>query len=462
MLYSETLKQENIDFDFVKAKDALKKKADNRLKISSTNTEELQKFLQDFFYPKKQTGETGQNKELEKQLAQIYEEKTGKVFEDFSLGANKLKLKSLDDDLKIIREQYEQFSHVQKIQLNTIDQRLNKCEMLLKKIDKLDKNKITEVQKEIEQEAKNLKKNLENFLKDYKKDGLKPEDYISIEKDKSALALVEKIDKSYKKLSVYGIYPKDYGGLFELALGLTQYNIDNIAEETVKELTVKELLEEVEKKVKGSEKVSGDTQFNVKDIIEGINFKKDGSVSLNKKKGAGSSRSQKMDIIFSFPQGQNKKRDYRVSAKNWETSGDFGETSLWYVIQRTFNLKEADAFLKTMGKSNASVNQLQEAHNFAKLAIFLDVIMGYSQKNGWVDTIVLNIRKQQKIIVESITNLLNGIEQKKGKISIIYPVLDVREKGERIAQEAENEDIFKINLIKEYIDMKVSARYHLS
>lgn len=462
MLYSETLKQENIDFDFVKAKDALKKKADNRLKISSTNTEELQKFLQDFFYPKKQTGETGQNKELEKQLAQIYEEKTGKVFEDFSLGANKLKLKSLDDDLKIIREQYEQFSHVQKIQLNTIDQRLNKCEMLLKKIDKLDKNKITEVQKEIEQEAKNLKKNLENFLKDYKKDGLKPEDYISIEKDKSALALVEKIDKSYEKLSVYGIYPKDYGNLFELALGLTQYNIDNIAEETVKELTVKELLEEVEKKVKGSEKVSGDTQFNVKDIIEGINFKKDGSVSLNKKKGAGSSRSQKMDIIFSFPQGQNKKRDYRVSAKNWETSGDFGETSLWYVIQRTFNLKEADAFLKTMGKSNASVNQLQEAHNFAKLAIFLDVIMGYSQKNGWVDTIVLNIRKQQKIIVESITNLLNGIEQKKGKISIIYPVLDVREKGERIAQEAENEDIFKINLIKEYIDMKVSARYHLS
>ena len=462
MLYSETLKQENIDFDFVKAKDALKKKADNRLKISSTNTEELQKFLQDFFYPKKQTGETGQNKELEKQLAQIYEEKTGKVFEDFSLGANKLKLKSLDDDLKIIREQYEQFSHVQKIQLNTIDQRLNKCEMLLKKIDKLDKNKITEVQKEIEQEAKNLKKNLENFLKDYKKDGLKPEDYISIEKDKSALALVEKIDKSYEKLSVYGIYPKDYGNLFELALGLTQYNIDNIAEETVKELTVKELLEEVEKKVKGSEKVSGDTQFNVKDIIEGINFKKDGSVSLNKKKGAGSSRSQKMDIVFSFPQGQNKKRDYRVSAKNWETSGDFGETSLWYVIQRTFNLKEADAFLKTMGKSNASVNQLQEAHNFAKLAIFLDVIMGYSQKNGWVDTIVLNIRKQQKIIVESITNLLNGIEQKKGKISIIYPVLDVREKGERIAQEAENEDIFKINLIKEYIDMKVSARYHLS
>lgn len=460
MLYSETLKQENIDFDFVKAKDALKKKADNRLKISSTNTEELQKFLQDFFYPKKQTGETGQNKELEKQLAQIYEEKTGKVFEDFSLGANKLKLKSLDDDLKIIREQYEQCSHVQKIQLNTIYQRLNKCEMLLKKIDKLDK--ITEVQEEIKREAENLQKNLNDFLIGYKEDGLKPEDYIFIKEDENALALIEKIDKSYEKLSVYGIYPKDYGDLFELALGLAQYNIDNIAEETVKELTVKELLEEVKKKVKGSEKVSGDTQFNVKDIIEGINFKKDGSVSLNKKKGAGSSRFQKMDIIFSFPQGQNKKRDYRVSAKNWEISGDFGETSLWYVIQRTFNLEEANVFLKTMGKPNTSKNQLQKAHEFAKMAIFLDIIMGYSQKNGWVDTIVLNIRKQKKIIVESIIELLGDMDKKRNKINIIYPASDVRKKGKKISQKTENEDIFKINLIKEYIDMKVSARYHLS
>ena len=451
MLYSEKLEQENINFDFIRAKNDLKEKAYNRLKISSADTEELQGFLQELFYPKG----IGQNKKLEEKLAKIYEEKAGKVFENFSLGENKLKLKSLDDDLKIIREQYEQCSHAQKIQLNTIYQRLNKCEMLLKKIDKLDK--ITEVQEEIKREAENLQKNLNDFLIGYKEDGLKPEDYIFIEKNENALALIEKIDKSYEKLSVYGIYPKDYGDLFELALGLAQYNIDNMVD-----LTAEELLEEVEKKVKGSEKVSGDTQFNVQDIIEGIDFKKDGSVSLNSKKGAGSSRSQKMDIIFSFSQGQNKKRDYRVSAKNWETSGDFGETSLWYVIQRTFNLEEANVFLKTMGKPNTSKNQLQKAHEFAKMAIFLDIIMGYSQKNGWVDTIVLNIRKQKKIIVESIIELLGDMDKKRNKINIIYPASDVRKKGKKISQKTENEDIFKINLIKEYIDMKVSARYHLS
>lgn len=451
MLYSETLSQENIDFDFVQAKNDLKGRAYNRLKISSADTEELQRFLKELFYPKG----IGQNKKLEEKLAKIYEEKAGKVFENFSLGENKLKLKSLDDDLKIIRERYEQFSHKKKIQLNTIYQRLNKCEMLLKKIDKLDK--ITEVQEEIKREAEDLQKNLNDFLINYKEDGLEPEDYIFIEKDENALALVKKIDKSYEKLSVYGIYPKDYGSLFELALGLAQYNIDSMVD-----LTTKELLEEVEKKVKGSDPVLGDTQFNMQDIIESINFKKDGSVSLNKKKGADSSRFQKMDIIFSFPQGQNKKRDYRISAKNWETSGGFGETNLWYVIQRTFNLKEADAFLKTMGKLNVSKNQLQKAHEFAKMAIFLDTIMGYSQENGWVDTIVLNIRQQKEIIVESVTELLNNMGKKRNKINVIYPASDVRKKGKKISQKTENEDIFKINLIKEYIDMKVSARYHLS
>jgi hypothetical protein len=84
-----------------------------------------------------------------------------------------------------------------------------------------------------------------------------------------------------------------------------------------------------------------------------------------------------MDILLKLPDIANQ--PFRISAKNWNSANDFGETNLWYALSRTVSKKTAlEHYMYSLAAYEANDNQLKAAHNLAKMSVFLDTIMGYS------------------------------------------------------------------------------------
>lgn len=121
-------------------------------------------------------------------------------------------------------------------------------------------------------------------------------------------------------------------------------------------------------------------------------------------------KSGKADVLFKLPTVES---DFKISAKSWGqyfNQHTFNETSLFNALIRTSNLDYTLAYGLVVGYYNP-VGQLYDwvqAHEFAKLCIFLDTVMGYSQKNNWVDTIVIENRgnKETPVSVYSIRQIL--------------------------------------------------------
>jgi hypothetical protein len=49
------------------------------------------------------------------------------------------------------------------------------------------------------------------------------------------------------------------------------------------------------------------------------------------------------------------------------------------------------------------------AHRLAKYSILIDILMGYSQTENYADTIVINVRSEQRVIVGSIVDIIDQI-----------------------------------------------------
>jgi hypothetical protein len=114
----------------------------------------------------------------------------------------------------------------------------------------------------------------------------------------------------------------------------------------------------------------------------------------------------------------------------------------------------------------SSENSLENAHNFAKMAIVLDTLVGYSQKENWVDTLVINDRKSGKIIVEHIPTLVNKYAKgdTSSKLSVIgYPEGTIRDYSEKLYEshisEAKDIQRYRTEMVAKLAGHMTAAKY---
>lgn len=122
-------------------------------------------------------------------------------------------------------------------------------------------------------------------------------------------------------------------------------------------------------------------------------------------------KQSKMDVEISFNTGFTKK----LSLKNWASiyssnnREGFGETNILGALIRSAGLNSSQKYSLALLSNSSGI--LNSAHNFAKLSIAADILMGISQKDNWASDLVINDRSEKCIYVYSIPSLLNNIEK---------------------------------------------------
>lgn len=152
----------------------------------------------------------------------------------------------------------------------------------------------------------------------------------------------------------------------------------------------------------------------------------------------------KVDITFKIPE---VKEGFNISAKNWQSllDRDFGETTLYNALMRTVNLDKTLEYGLVLGYYGPRDKIWPElkVHQFAKVAVLVDTLIGYSQINNYADTLVINDRsnKSKPIKVYSMYDILDKLDRDLDLIDSL-PVLnyseaitgfDLKQKGENIA-----------------------------
>lgn len=119
----------------------------------------------------------------------------------------------------------------------------------------------------------------------------------------------------------------------------------------------------------------------------------------------------KMDVEIFF----NDNNTAKLSLKNWANiissneSFGLGETNILGALIRSAGLNSSQNYSLALLSNSSSI--LNSAHNFAKLSIAADILMGISQKDNWASDLVINDRSEKCIYVYNIPSLLNDIEK---------------------------------------------------
>lgn len=131
----------------------------------------------------------------------------------------------------------------------------------------------------------------------------------------------------------------------------------------------------------------------------------------------------KMDFFFSYLDENNNNIISRQSLKSWGTEKDrgFGKTSLLDALSRSLNnrsiLEDYSMTLQhpQFKKSTKKESQIEEstekeypefqanlkaAHDLAKFAVIIDIVMGYSQTTGYANVGIINVRGQGIKIID--------------------------------------------------------------
>lgn len=429
-------------------------KINSKFKGSNTPKKclELQKFLNGIFYSKGK--HSNKSAGFDQKVIATFKTMTGKTLEKLdneNFWATVSTASSVETKYMALRSRWEDFHHTQKINTKTLKTRLDS---LTEAFDKLKDVKLDE----LPDESKELKNMIGETITLYKNAleelgiASDSEDYwIELKENDDLIKLIQSLDDAYKGVSVAPITTKDYGELFEYALGIAALVAEQAANNVTNLIIDENFSDAVLKKVTGQQHTGGEDIISLNAIVGSkVNIdkdapKKDVNVSLvvgSKKDGgftintaipkANASRPGKMDVQFNFSDGD--KTPFRISAKNWIASRDFGESSLLSILQRTApDEKSIQRYMYALGTPTG--NSLESAHNFAKMAIVLDTLVGYSQKENWVDTLVINDRKNGKIIVEHIPTLVNKYAKgdTSSKLSVIgYPEGVIRDYSEKL------------------------------
>lgn len=398
-------------------------------KTSIEDCKELQDFLNAAFYPEKYNKAKNfqeYNKKITQTIEMAYQKKYDVFLNNFTLGSSDVTYGKLKE---LIRNKHEAFEHKTRIYVQTIKTRL---EQTYKAIENLNINNSTEEFMKIKGDLQKLQKLLEEALT-FKADGYdKRGEYISFDKNKNIIDLIRQIDEIFRNLSGGVFSPQDYGQILEWTLQALSGESEKIIDQVGDDLT-DELLEKLTNTA-GSEKTSGNSNIYVKitaknlgnnfietkstdtDSIEyTIKDSEGGEFSFKATKGFTPNRERqgKMDVNFLYKNNVGETIPFRISAKNWKNlNRDFGETNIAYALLRTIGNANTESYVFTLqDQSPSNFENVQIAHLIAMYSIILDILMGYSQENNYADTLVINIRDEQRVIVASIFEILNNINE---------------------------------------------------
>lgn len=450
---------QNAESILIRERKLMIQNAERRLTMYKQSTDSLEKYLNKLFYPKN-TVDKKLTEQYMNRVVQAYESYTKKKLNNVNFSMDQeLTLANPEAGFKMLRERWEHLNHKEEIQRNTLETRLKKVKEMIQKLPDL-KSAIDNYDNIVEQ-ANKLKEGLDQLIK---KTGAN--EWLKLD-DQDIIAEVAKMDELFAALSMVTILPSDYGDILEIALGLLQYDMDNITDEVVAELV--ENMTKGVGSIKGRSKVGTEVFISTKDFLEdntkskrkGYKFTIDNLEIISNPSSGG--RQGKIDVLLELPDIVNQ--PFRISAKNWNSVNDFGETNLWYALSRTVSKKTAlEHYMYSLAAYEANSNQLKAAHDLAKMSVFLDTIMGYSQQNNYVDTLVVNDRSKRKVHVFSIRRLLQNFRDNTSHIVITgydenNVISSARLAYDRYSLNGANTNAFKQYLIASYINMKVSAKF---
>lgn len=407
-------------------------------KVTETECQKLQNFLNQAFYPNKYINGDG-TKSANKIISlinQAYMQEYNAKLNDFTMGASQVSYGVQASDIPtLVREKYEQFKHNERIYKTTIQSRLDNVRNVLNQLNDISQTDTAMAQTKADLMA--LEKNLA-FLADLK--GVKGKtgiEYLDLKNDSKLLEAVNNMDMQYQALSQIGglFSPQDYGQILEWVLqalsngtdSLINKMGDHLTDEMVKEIkntagasrvignnnlmkvTVQDIKTDGQFVQKGKDS-QGATAFQISDGVNSFSFKAEQGFNPD------SNRQGKMDVDFTF-NDNGTLIPFRISAKNWQTlqDRDFGETSVIFALLRSAGNDGAIDYIYAMQDENNS-NVVKNAHTLAKLSIIVDTLMGYSQKDNYADTLVINVRSEERVIVTSISSILNQINNDLDKI----------------------------------------------
>lgn len=393
---------------------------------------DLQDFLNQAFYPEKYLSKDGKNYTdlIARLVAQAYQEKYDIALSNFHMGDSGVTYGdvSIDSLPTLLREKHESFEHNSKIYISTIQSRLDRVKQALAGTNNINTPDVDAYRKELLSLEQMLNELLSIKGVEQDKNGA----YLALKGNEPLLQAVNNMDQKFAAASkVGGIFkPQDYGQVLEWILQAFSNNGDSLAEQAAEHL-VDGLVEQMTATA-GSSKTSGGGDFlqiTSKDIKVDGTFISNGknekgqaeysvsdgvnSFSFSAVKGfnPNSERQGKMDVNFTFNDAAGKPIPFRISAKNWQTlDRDFGETNVAYALLRSAgNQSTVEYAFAMQDKYNTDI--VNAAHRLAKYSILIDILMGYSQTENYADTIVINVRSEQRVIVGSIVDIIDQINQ---------------------------------------------------
>ena len=399
----------------------------------------LQDFLNQAFYPEKYGTANGQDysQAISSLISKAYEEKYNAALNNFSMGKSGVGYGNITMDTlpTLVRDKHESFQHTSKMYVSTITDRLQRVKTALQKAENILGPELESYRRDLLSLYQQLTylEQMKGVAAGQDKRGA----YFDLQGANSNLIdAINKMDKEFAAASaVGGIFtPYDYGQVLEWILQAfsnhTEERAEQIGNALVEEFT----------KTAGSEKTSGtgndlikirstEVKLNKTDIAK-TEVKGEGtSLSLSDENGNKFSfhlardfnpdkdRQGKMDVEFLFNTDARQTIPFRISAKNWQTlDRDFGETNVIYALLRSAGNESAVEYALAMQDKNSSNTSV--AHRLVKYSLLVDILMGYSQANNYADTIVINVRSEQRVIVASIIDIVDQINADLDKFNL--------------------------------------------
>lgn len=374
--------------------------ANKKFQSKDIEEKEIGNFLTNIFYGNQENNKNFQEL-LNKNIMAYLESKIQNIQPKIEnlLSSDRVEINLTGDNSdKIELTDWVSYSHKKYIEEKTILLRLEQV-----------KNKLSFLKNDnsLYQKYETLLKELQNFEKQAK--SLRGKEYVYWINDQNK-NLIDRIDNLYKELTYYSslpIPPDALGEIFEKALYTSAMYIKNYSAENIDKIVA----EAFNQKTTGNEIAY---RGELKDIsIIGKNESKLKIAStFAGKKG-------KMDVELKLDLPNIGESFFKVSAKNWNVfdGKDFGDINLWNAL-----IRSSQHYGQTMGYGAQVIRGKYKKtilHQWARMCILLDSLMGYSQKNNYADTIIINDRGNKKIRVYSINNIINNYYNQKNKQFII-------------------------------------------
>jgi hypothetical protein len=124
------------------------------------------------------------------------------------------------------------------------------------------------------------------------------------------------------------------------------------------------------------------------------------------------STSMKTDVLIGLQDGSAM----GLSLKNWGSifsNVGFGQTTIFNALVRSGGKSGIEHYSGNILLDNASM-----AHQFARLCIAADILMGIGQETGWASHLVINDRSQSYIYVFNMAPLIASLEKEVSMIKI--------------------------------------------